>query len=255
MRNPIHRTVRLESIDRIRSDYAIISFRSEEMAGLSLPGNFFEVRAMQGLAALPRLFKPISLYNIEGSSIKLMIKSFGIETRKLIHMRPGDSLEVIGPLGNSFEIPERGMIALISGGIGYPPLFYLRKKIPSTCFSTWIHGGKHTEDIFPCDDAWTEDGSAGNKGLATQGLLNLIQNEHIDMVCACGPTPMLKAVAEICRRYDIALQVSMEAYMACGVGVCHGCSIPIGKMSNWVYKRVCKDGAVFPGDQVRWELI
>lgn len=254
MSEPLHRILPLAEVVIPQPGYAIISFVSKEIARLSKPGNFFEIKA-----CLPsqknRLFKPISLFDIEGDTIRIMLKVLGSGTQALSGLKAGDQINLIGPLGTSFPVTSAKSVLLISGGIGYPPLFFLKKSLDTNALVHWIHGGNSLGDVFPCNETWTLDGSIGNKGYPTEGLINSLKHSKFDIVYSCGPSAMLKSVAEVCKAYDTKLIVSMEEYMACGIGVCYGCSIPIGTKTEWTYKRVCKEGAVFGAEDVRWELL
>lgn len=224
--------------------YTILKIKDARLALQSKPGMFCELRA-QGRQH--RLFKPISIYDVEDETLSFLIKIIGEGTRALGALKQGDKLELIGPLGNSFAMLETGRALLVSGGVGYPPLAWLKKLLPPAVESIHLHGGAGKKDIFDCDIACTVDGSFGRAGLVTDAAQELIQASRIDCVYSCGPVPMLKKLHEVCP--DIPHYASLEAYMACGVGVCHGCAVPIGDG----YQRVCKEGPVFDASQIHWE--
>jgi dihydroorotate dehydrogenase electron transfer subunit len=118
-----------------------------------------------------------------------------------------------------------------------------------------MHGGASQGDVFPCDEIWTEDGSIGHKGRVCDNLQEIIIKYEIDTMYSCGPQGLLKAASETSSEIRIEHYCSLEAYMACGIGVCHGCVVPIGSSEDWSYRRVCKEGPVFNSAEVRWELI
>ncbi len=184
-----------------------------------------------------------------------MIKRLGRGTSSLGELKIGELIDLIGPLGTPFPLVKGKHVVLISGGVGYPPLWLLRKELSESNPICWIHGGNSKMDIFPCNEIWTVDGSIGNKGFVTEGLESYCTKKKVDIIYACGPEAMLKAIASTAKKHGVELVVSMEAYMACGVGVCYGCAIPCGSLENIKYKRVCKDGPVFNADEICWDAL
>lgn len=247
--------------EELNDDYFILWIWDEALGEAGRPGQFYEIRAMAALQnanqsrAIPKLFKPISIYDNQGGRIGFMIKKMGEGTNALSKLRTGDMLELIGPCGNGFPIFTGKRILLLSGGIGYPPLWYLQKQLINHNQVYWMHGGASVRDIFPCDEIWTEDGTIGRQGLVTCKLAESIQRHEIDVLYSCGPIPMIAAASQIAVAEGIAHYCSLESYMACGIGVCHGCAVPIGTAASWDYLRVCKEGPVFNAEEVRWELM
>ncbi len=259
--NPQRREIAIYSREELCGGYFILWIWDDELSKKSKPGQFFEIRAHASLhdawdsQRIPKLYKPISIYENSGGRIGFFIKNVGPGTSALARLRAGDMLELIGPLGNSFPLFSGRRVLLVSGGIGYPPLSYLQKELINRNLIFWAHGGATQADIFPCDEVWTVDGSIGKMGLVTEGLADILQSKRIDLVISCGPIPMLKQTAMICTEYGIEHYTSMEAYMACGIGVCHGCAVPVGTEENWDYLRVCKEGPVFNAADVLWSKI
>lgn len=286
----LHKTLAIERIEHINPLYFVLSIRDKELAELSRPGQFCQIRPLS--LTLPRLRKPISIYDVDGDLLRLMIKRIGEGTQSLSKLQSGDTIDLIGPLGQGFSIPQNNRAVLISGGIGYPPLFFVLKRLKDSGNETyWLHGGNCSDDLFPCDELWLlhgrslsvdpnsstvgqlhkrslsvdpNTGTAGQlhkrslsedarSGLVSDGLILRLQDHHYDIAYACGPIPMLKVCHQICQAAGIPLQVSMEAYMACGIGVCHGCAIPMWERGKPVYRNVCSDGPVFDADAIRWE--
>ncbi len=249
------------SREELCGDYFILWIWDEALSKQIKPGQFFEIRAHASLTdaedsrCLPKLFKPISVYDNSGGRIGFFIKKVGPGTIALSKLKAGDMLELIGPLGNGFPLITQRRILLVSGGIGYPPLWYLQKELINHNLIFWVHGGAGQGDVFPCDEVWTVDGSLGKKGLVTQSLKSLITEKKIDLVFSCGPMPMLKQTAAITSELGIEHYTSLEAYMACGIGVCHGCAVPIGSENAWDYLRVCKEGPVFKAEEVLWNML
>ena len=258
---PERREIAIYSREELCGGYFILWIWDEELSKKSFPGQFFEIRAHASLhdawdsQHLPKLFKPISVYDNSGGRIGFFIKNVGPGTSALARLKAGDMLELIGPLGNGFPIVKGRRVMLLSGGIGYPPLWYLQKELIKHNLIFWLHGGACQEHVFPCDEMWTLDGSMGKKGMVTQGMAELIEAKKIDLIYSCGPISMLKASAQIAQQFGIEHYTSLEAYMACGIGVCHGCAVPVGREDNWDYLRVCKEGPVFNAADVLWSKI
>lgn len=233
--------------------YTMLTINEPGLAQRCRPGNFFELRAP--LVSARKLYKPISVYKADDTKISFLVKRVGPGTEALCALSDGDPLELFGPLGNEFPTLTDSNILLISGGIGYPPLAYLREALDdsNTIFS--LHGASTEADRFPADEIWQMKGPAERQGLVTEGMLRYLEKNQVDVVYACGPLPMLKTVAEICAGREIRAYVSMEAYMACGIGACHGCAVPVGSAEAPEYLRVCKEGPVFDSASIVWELL
>jgi dihydroorotate dehydrogenase electron transfer subunit len=194
--------------------------------------------------------------------IELLYKVVGGFTRRLSEMVPGSPIDLLGPLGNDFAVPETARrIWMVAGGIGAAPLVFLSRYLAENgrdlTDSAVFMGGRKEADLV-CRERFaelgmavyrtTEDGSAGEKGLVTTPLARQAASSPPDMICACGPMPMLLAVAEIARARSIPCRVSMETLMACGLGACLGCAVETAG-DETAYRHVCRDGPVFDG---RW---
>ncbi len=240
-----HQELPLLSSERINRDYLRISVAAPKLAPRCQPGMFFELKA--GLPSQTRrLFKPVSVFAAQDGEISFLIKVVGPGTQALAELKRGDPLLLTGPLGNSFPLARDSKALLVSGGIGYPPLAWLKQVLAPLNKVILIHGGSCAADVFPCDRAYTLDGSAGSRGLVTLDIADIIKAESVDIVYSCGPLPMLKALQA--RVGDLPHYASLEAYMACGLGACHGCAVPVGE--GW--QRVCKEGPVFEAAKIRW---
>ncbi len=223
---PNFRKLPLRETELINRDYLRISVSAPDLAHQCRPGMFFEIKS--GLPSQARrLFKPVSVYQAAAGEISFLIKSVGPGTQALAELKEGDSLLLIGPLGNFFPEVEGRNALLVSGGIGYPPISYLRRVLEPKNNISLIHGGACASDVFPCDRAYTLDGSSGTKGYVTQDVAEIIKAANIDIVFSCGPLPMLKAL-QACIG-SIEHYASLEACMACGLGACHGCAVPVGE--------------------------
>ncbi|MBR1528455.1 MAG: dihydroorotate dehydrogenase electron transfer subunit [Oscillospiraceae bacterium] len=228
-----------------------------EIAQLACPGQFVHI--------LPKGFglrRPISIAGIDKQAgtlrIVFIIKRQGTQT--IAGLNQGDYLDMIGPLGHGFTLlPEAQHVILVGGGIGVPPMlplaaYYGEKATAVSGFRTFQQVILQ-EDLETCKArtiCCTEDGSAGAvKGFVTTPLEQLL-SEGADAVFACGPIPMLKAVAEVCMRNQTYCEVSLEERMACGVGACLGCACKIKKDHQEEFLHVCKNGPVFKAEEVCW---
>ena len=219
-------------------------------------GQFFMVKPKQSTVFLAR---PISVALWESNTVKFLIARRGRGTQELAAMHPGEEAELTGPLGNAWEsfLPKSGgkPVALVGGGIGIAPLVALIGGSSGHVFH--FHAGFRTglntdekiaallETVFSGSHETTiatEDGKSGKRGLIT----DFLEPAKYAAVCACGPEPMLKAVAEKCKTAKVPCFVSTERRMACGVGACLGCTV---KTING-NRRCCADGPIFNADEV-----
>ncbi|MDD3051906.1 MAG: dihydroorotate dehydrogenase electron transfer subunit, partial [Candidatus Cloacimonetes bacterium] len=231
-------------LDRLSIDYFIVWVKAYEKMLDAIPGQFFEIKIPGSDLSLLR--KPISIYDIRDEEIGFMIKRIGYGTDMLSKAKEGQILDIIGPLGNGFSDSENKDILLISGGIGYAPLFYLKRKLERKNNVVWMHGGRTKNDVFhSCNIIYTDDGSSGIRGLVTDGLELILAEKKFAMIYCCGPDQMMKRCSEIASKLNCEMEVSLEEYMGCGIGACYGCVVSIREDNNTVYKRVCKEGPVF----------
>ncbi|BBB32239.1 dihydroorotate dehydrogenase electron transfer subunit [Thermotomaculum hydrothermale] len=224
-------------------DYAILTFLTEVEDFLNVkPGNFFMLQANTLLK------KPISVMdcNKRDKMLKFLVKKIGKGTEFLYNLNPGETIDAIGPSGNSFPIDETGEYILVGGGSGIPPLYFLSKQIEKSRH-TVVYGGRTKKDIVPIFGKsaptiiTTENGELGIKGTVIDGIKKVIEKNNFKkpIILSCGPEGMVKAIKK--NFPDIPHYTSLERYMACGFGVCLGCVVE----TNEGYKRVCVDGPVF----------
>jgi dihydroorotate dehydrogenase electron transfer subunit len=198
---------------------------------------------------------PLSVLDTEkDGTVSIIVKNVGEATNALHKMKVGDFIGVRGPFGSSFT--ARGKrIVMVGGGTGITPLLFLSKRIASKAERLrFIIGAKTKEELLLvkklkelCGEgnviATTEDGSYGIKCLATAPLETLLAKENFDVIYTCGPERMMRKVLEISQKHEIPLEASLERLMTCAIGLCGSCVI--GKY------RVCIDGPVFTGDQLK----
>lgn len=217
------------------------------------PGQFIAMYCEDGTKLLPR---PISICGIdaENGTLRVVYRIAGEGTRLFSKMKEGDSLEVLGPLGNGFTMKEEKAI-IVGGGIGIPPMLELAKQL--SCEKTVVLGYRDElflkEEFDACADVVvaTEDGGCGTKGT----VIDAINEANVDgaVIYACGPMPMLKALAEYAEAHNMEAQISLEERMACGIGACLGCICKTKKKdhhTNVNNQRICKDGPVFDAKEV-----
>lgn len=222
-----------------------------------LPGNFAEIRVDHTSEVFLR--RPFSIYDVnhERNSISFYIKVIGKGTRILGNLKPGDNINIIYPLGNSFKLVNGKNVLVIGGGSGVAPFLLLGKKLRQENTNiTFLIGGRAEKDILLTDtlaeygdiQITTEDGSLGEKGMVTGH--SIIENGlgAFDKIYTCGPDPMMKAVANIAKKNSIDCEASLENIMACGFGACLCCVVETttGNLC------VCTEGPVFNILDLAW---
>ncbi|MCD2492821.1 dihydroorotate dehydrogenase electron transfer subunit [Lacrimispora sp. NSJ-141] len=226
-----------------------------DMAEEAGPGQFLSLYSKDGSRLLPR---PISICEISKGRIRLVYRIAGKGTEEFSAYKAGDSIPVLGPLGNGFplEAAENRRAFLIGGGIGVPPMLELAKKLPGEKKLIMGYRDSHIflkeefEQAGPLYVA-TEDGSFGTAG----NVLDAIREHGLsaDVLYACGPAPMLRALKDYASERGIEAWISLEERMACGVGACLACicrSKEVDSHSQVHNKRICKDGPVFRAEEV-----
>ncbi len=226
-----------------------------EMAEQAKPGQFISVYCSDGAKLLPR---PISICDIDRKkgSLRMVYRVAGAGTKEISKKKAGDTVEVMGPLGNGYDLSEVKNAVLIGGGIGIPPMLALAKALD--CEKTIVLGYRDAQ-TFLLDEFQacgkvvisTDDGSLGTKGNA----LDAIRENGVtgDMIFSCGPTPMLKGVKAFAAEKGIPAQLSLEERMACGIGACLACVCQSKEVDHHTHvhnKRVCKDGPVFWAEEI-----
>lgn len=200
------------------------------------------------------LRRPISVCDCSDGEIRLVYQVKGEGTRIMSQMKPDELVDVLVPLGNGFDVKRGKRYCLIGGGIGVPPMLYTARQCEKPLVIT---GFRDSSLVILQDDLAnagaetvlvTDNGTAGAKGFVTDILKERIND--FDEVCACGPTPMLKAVAEICSAEGKPCQISLEERMACGIGACLVCAVKVRKNGEEIMQHVCKNGPVFNAEEV-----
>ena len=230
-----------------------------DIAKETKPGQFISVYTRDKSKLLPR---PISICEITDDSLRIVYRIAGDGTREFAEYNAGEDIVILGPLGNGFPVDideaSAGKKALlIGGGIGIPPMVQLGKSIAAEV--SYAVGYRKDKDMFLEEELnaagtvyiATDDGSKGTHGTVIDAIRN--NNIEADVIYACGPKPMLKAVKAYAQEKGIKAYISMEERMACGVGACLGCvckSTEKDDHSKVNNKRICKDGPVFLASEV-----
>ena len=246
-------TAKVVSQEALTDDICSMWIQADEIAKAAKPGQFISVYTKDKSKVLPR---PISLCEIdkEQGRLRIVYRVVGAGTKEFSAYQAGDDIEIMGPLGNGFPLKEKKAF-LIGGGIGIPPMLELAKNL--NCEKQMVLG--YRDVLFLNDEfeqygrvyAATEDRSAGTKG----NVIDAIRENGLDaeIIYACGPTPMLRALKAYAAEHGMECWLSLEEKMACGIGACLACvckSKDIDEHSHVHNQRICKDGPVFAAEEV-----
>lgn len=252
--------IKAEIIDKkiLKDDIIKISIKSEEIAQSAKPGNFLEIRVSETIE--PLLRRPISIYNINKNEdiVEFIFQIKGKGTKILAEKNIGDKIDIIGPLGyGTFNIEAYKKVVVLGGGIGIFPLYELEKELKSD-ITTYL-GFRNKEYVILEDEfksvsnkviITTDDGSYANSGFAIDYLKKDCLKEKPDIIFACGPLAMLRAIKKFAEENNILCQISVEEKMGCGIGACLGCAVKLIQDGNEKFGHVCKQGPVFWANEV-----
>lgn len=247
---PIH------SFECLTAEILELTFTSEYLAAHAKPGQFINIRVDNNY---PLLRRPFSIFNIEGDKISIVFNVIGTGTKVLARKRKGDTIDVVGPCGNdflSFTDDSFRTAVFVGGGIGVAPFPFLTKRYPQDKEIITYIGGRHKELIVEKGlknvRVATDDGSTGHHGT----VLDLIMSDFAHRAprdprfFVCGPTRMMKAVADFAKEIGAACYASLECDMACGIGLCQGCNIEMTGGEK-KYRLICKEGTIFETQSVK----
>ncbi len=265
----------LENVRLARQTYRV-RLLSPELAGAIRPGQFLMLRLPDH--SDPLLGRPFALYdtvldaNGRPLGVDVVYLVVGKLTGLLAAVQAGDKLEVWGPLGNGFpDYDGRDHVALVAGGIGQTPfLAHVRDLLGTRGYGgrparrmtkdVALYYGVRSADLAAGVEDFrsagatvhlaSDDGSVGFRGFVTQLLQ---QHEPPQQLVGCGPEPMLRALAEVARRWNVPCDVSLETPMACGVGICFSCVTRVTTSDGWDYRRVCVEGPIFDAAKLAWD--
>lgn len=241
----------------IGTDIYSLWLDAPQIASQAKPGQFISVYSNDSGRVLPR---PISICEIdrEKGALRIVYRIAGKGTKEFSGMKAGETLDILGPLGNGFpmDVIKGKRIFMMGGGIGVPPMVQTAKEAEA---EVTVIAGYRNSEIFLKEELEqngtlviaTEDGSVGTKG----NVMDAIRENHLeaDVIFACGPKPMLRAIKTYAEENGILCYISMEEKMACGVGACLACvckSKDVDHHSHVHNKRICKDGPVFLSTEV-----
>lgn len=259
----IQEKVRILDHKQLTPSYFKLTLASPYISSHAQPGQFVNVKVSEDCD--PLLPRPLSIHRADPAKqiFELLYEVVGRGTEELSKFEIGRELQILGPLGSGFNV-KKEIAILAAGGIGVAPLCFLAEEVIKKAKAVYVFIGAKTADSVLCEKhirdlgvqvaVATEDGTAGKKGLITDILNEFLSSQlssELYTLCSlfsCGPQAMLKEVASLAQQKKIECQVSLEAHMACGVGACLGCAIETGSG----YKMVCKDGPVFPAEEIKW---
>ncbi|NQT00110.1 MAG: dihydroorotate dehydrogenase electron transfer subunit [Candidatus Omnitrophica bacterium] len=241
---------------KIGPDYFKMVIAASRIARNAQPGQFVHLRCHDSLQ--PLLRRPFSFHRIKKQNFEVLYQAIGRGTKLLAKRQKGDTIDVLGPLGNGFELA--GQPILVAGGMGVAPLLALAESFAQRKNILVLIGAKTKKEVLCVKEfkrlgakvgVATDDGSRGFKGLVTDLLTKALRHKKSgagDRIYTCGPKPMLKVVARISKQYRLLCQGSLEEKMACGVGACLGCAV----QTVTGYQKVCQDGPVFDLQDIKW---
>ena len=240
--------------EQIGSDVWIMDIHAPKQAAEAKVGQFCNVRVADSTA--PLLRRPISYAGFDAHKgiITLLYRVVGKGTEIMTRLVPGDTLDCLGPLGEPF-VTSKNML-LVGGGVGIAPMLCIASHLKEGEEAQIILGFRNESETFWADlfkdtpvkvHITTDDGSVGAKGFPTAIMPELINGNTFTSVMTCGPTPMMKGVAQVAKDLNVPCQVSLEERMGCGTGGCLGCACDGAGGKRY---KVCKDGPVFPAEEV-----
>lgn len=250
--------VRVVSNKNLAGDIYLMRLASLEFIKEARPGQFVQVQCGTGTDYLLR--RPLSIHRVYNEFFELLYKVVGRGTQDLSRIAAGEKIDVIGPLGNGFDLnklPQRLMI--VAGGIGIAPMMFLTDELRKRQAKiTVVLGSRTRHELLYHDElsrgventfVSVDEDSAGNVGSIIDILPEVIGYAKPKHVFVCGPEEMSKKAARLCLEKEIPCQVSLERQMGCGIGVCLACVVK----TDAGYRRVCKDGPVFDAREIVWE--
>jgi len=269
-KNAVQQNATIISNKRIGSYHQILISVGEVVKNCR-PGNFvaISVGGDSSKMILRRAFaiSRVSENSQYGGSMELIVAPHGSGSKWLCSLPEGSEIDIVAPLGTAFGIPTEPINALlIGGGYGSAPLFGLADVLKvRNCKVDMLLGASVGAKIYaPLEGKrsvnslkiYTEDGSMGEKGRVTESLLEIVANRNIDVIYSCGPMGMLRAITELVAPTDVIHQCAVEESMACGIGICMTCVLPVENEDGQVQMlRSCIDGPVMDGSKVQWNLV
>jgi dihydroorotate dehydrogenase electron transfer subunit len=267
---PFDVDARVIANQRLSPDYNVLSLEAPGIAAATLPGQFVMVKPAHGIE--PLLRRPFSVFEIlrdggRPTGVSILSKRVGATTTQIFEAEPGARVQCLGPLGRPFTLPESpAEVWMVAGGVGLAPFWTVTETlagrgVPLTLF----YGGRRDADLFHLDFfrrhgvtlvLATEDGSLGERGRVTAPLERALasRTSGADVrLHACGPEPMLAAVARLASQYGCGCEVSVERVMGCGLGGCYSCVVPVKSSHGFHHVRSCIGGPIFDAATLVWD--
>jgi len=242
---------------RINHEYVVLELQHPGIMPSMEPGQFVLVK----VEGVPETYlrRPISIHDVdfEKNTMRLLVQEIGNGTRWMGNLSAGDRLNLVYPLGNSFELPKTDKVLLVGGGCGIAPLLFLGKKLKKHGVQPrFLIGARSSAFLIELDEyrevgevfITTEDGSVGTKGYVIHHPIMKTQTPDFELIYTCGPEAMMKVIAKYAANHQIECQVSLENSMACGIGACL-CCVTATQHGN---KCTCIDGPVFDSKELKW---
>ncbi len=257
---------------RLSDEFNVLALAAPHLAAAARPGQFVMIKANEGTD--PLLRRPFSIFQIlrdatgRATGLTIFNKRIGRGTLRLFDAAPGARVACLGPLGRPFvPVDPPAEAWLVAGGVGLAPFFTLAEALRERgTEATLFYGGRRAADLFFVEDferlgvrvvLSTEDGSRGGHGLVTKPLEAALHGRAPAVhLYACGPTPMMRAVAHLAEAHGCACDVSLEQVMGCGLGGCYSCVVGVrGDAGAFHYVRSCTEGPVFDSRRIAWDAL
>lgn len=268
-----HTRARILAKREVAPRHFALTLVNSEIARAARPGQFVHVlphprenEEELGWSFDPLLRRAFSIMDTHGEEFEVLFRVEGRGTLSLSRAQIGEWLDLVGPLGNGFSLDKATRSAvLVGGGVGVPPMVFADRILRERGIETRMLLGARSsgdvlcEDHFPVLAVATDDGSRGHHGRVGDLLERALESALPDDVFACGPYPMLRAVARICEEKGVPCEVSLEENMPCGIGVCNGCVVPMRAVENTLegddygrYRRICVHGPACDARSIDW---
>lgn len=257
MRHAVRHWAEVREVRRAAVETWWLELAAPAIAQAADPGQFVMVGLGLEQVGAPFLPRPFSI-GLAGPdrTVGLLLREFGAGTRRLARLRQGDRVLLLGPLGRPYRVPHDRPVVCVAGGVGLAPFLFLAAEQSKAGREVrLLYGERSADRVFSPElireltgvepEVFTEDGSLGQRGLVLDG----IRPDESPALLACGPTPMLQAVARLARERELPLQVSVEEHMGCGIGTCQGCVVR-GASGEWI--KSCTEGPVFDAEELAW---
>jgi len=245
----IQKEFKITEVLKVAHETYLIGFDSPEIAALTIPGQFVNIKVCESF--YPLLRRPMSICDVEGDTVRILFNVVGRGTAVLAQKRVGDKIDVLGPLGHGFDLKEDlDESIIVAGGLGVAPFPLLTKELSKREVTVKTFVGARNASRLAIGgllnvSTATDDGSAGYHGSVVELLKSRLTGlRSRTRLFACGPIPMLHALQEFISNTDLPCDVSIETAMACGIGICQGCPVECAN-GDRKYKLACKDGPVF----------